>query len=144
MPEALRRVFVTALEPAPKQHLRVQQAFQRHVDNAVSKTVNLAGDASAAVVAEVYRDAWRLGLKGIGVDRYGAKAPQVLTLGVAEEPSARESFIECDPGACRLSGGPGGRVARRMGRRNRPAGPHLRGPRGRSRAVATGERRERR
>jgi ribonucleoside-diphosphate reductase alpha chain len=102
VPEALRPLFATALEIPPRQHLRVQQAFQRHVDNAVSKTINLAEDASAAVVAEVYRDAWRLGLKGITVYRYGSKAPQVLTLGAEEEPSAREFFTKCDPGACRL------------------------------------------
>jgi ribonucleoside-diphosphate reductase alpha chain len=101
-PEALRRLFVTALEIPPKQHLLVQQAFQRHVDNAVSKTINLAEDAGADAVAEVYREAWRLGLKGITVYRYGSRAPQVLTLGAEEEPTARELFTKCDPGACRL------------------------------------------
>jgi len=101
-PEALQRLFVTALEIPPKQHLLVQQAFQRHVDNAVSKTINLAEAAGADAVAEVYHQAWRLGLKGITVYRYGSKAPQVLTLGAEEEPTTREFFAKCDPGACRL------------------------------------------
>jgi ribonucleotide reductase alpha subunit len=44
-----------ALEISPEQHVRVQAAFQKHVDNAVSKTVNLAGDALPSVVAAAYR-----------------------------------------------------------------------------------------
>jgi ribonucleoside-diphosphate reductase alpha chain len=102
VPEELRRLFVTALEIPPRQHLRVQQAFQRHVDNAVSKTINLPEETGPEAVAEIYREAWRLGLKGITVYRYGSKASQVLTLGAEEEPTAREFFTKCDPGACRL------------------------------------------
>ncbi len=99
---ALARRFATALTVSPAQHLRVQQAFQRHVDNAVSKTVNLPAAATPSDVATVYLDAWRLGLKGVTVYRYGSAPGQVLTLGAEEEPAARELFARCDPAACRL------------------------------------------
>jgi ribonucleoside-diphosphate reductase alpha chain len=101
-PEVARRLFVTALEVPAHQHLRIQAAFQRHVDNAVSKTINLPEDATADAVREAYVTAWRLGLKGITVYRYGSRGEAVLSLGVEEEPLARELFTKCDPGACRL------------------------------------------
>jgi ribonucleoside-diphosphate reductase alpha chain len=102
VPEATRRLFVTATEiPAP-QHLRIQQVFQRHVDNSVSKTINLPEESDREEVAHAYLEAWRLGLKGITVYRSGSKGSQVLTLGVGEDAAGRELFVKCDPGACRL------------------------------------------
>jgi ribonucleoside-diphosphate reductase alpha chain len=102
VPERVRRLFVTANEVDVGQHLQIQQAFQRHVDNAVSKTINLPEDATADAVARAYLEGWRLGLKGVTIYRSGSKAGQVLTLGVDEDPTAREFFAKCDPGACRL------------------------------------------
>jgi len=81
LPEDLRRLFVTALEIAPDRHLQIQDAFQRHVDNSVSKTVNLPEDAEPADIARIYRRAWELGLKGVTVFRYGSKGVQVLQVG---------------------------------------------------------------
>ena len=102
VPQAVRRLFVTAAEVSAHQHLRIQHAFQRHVDNAVSKTINLPADSDQEEVAHVYLEGWRLGLKGVTIYRYGSKAGQVLTLGVDEDPATRELFTKCDPGACRL------------------------------------------
>jgi ribonucleoside-diphosphate reductase alpha chain len=102
VPDEIRRRFATATEVPPGQHLRIQQAFQRRVDNAVSKTVNLPEDASATDVGDVYRAAWRLGLKGVTVFRCGSRDSQVLMLGVGEDAATREAFTKCDPGACRL------------------------------------------
>ena len=102
VPDAVRRLFVTAAEVSVTQHLGIQQAVQRHVDNAVSKTINLAEDAGRAEVARAYLDGWRLGLKGVTVYRSGSKPGQVLSLGLDEDPAARELFTKCDPGACRL------------------------------------------
>lgn len=102
VPEDLRRRFVTATEVAARQHLRVQQAFQRHVDNAVSKTINLPERATTSDVAEAYLEAWRLGLKGVTIFRAGSRDEQVLTLGLGEDPLAREFFARCDPAGCRL------------------------------------------
>jgi ribonucleoside-diphosphate reductase alpha chain len=95
-------LFLTALEIPPEQHIRVQAAFQKHVDNAVSKTVNLPSDASPQDVASVYRQAYQLGCKGVTVFRYGSKSETTLELGIGETPEEREYFTKCDPGACRL------------------------------------------
>jgi ribonucleoside-diphosphate reductase alpha chain len=102
IPKELRRLFVTALEIPADHHVRIQAAFQRHVDNAVSKTVNLSEGATPGEVGEVYRLAYKLGCKGVTVFRYGSKAEQVLELGIDETPYEREHFTKCDPGACRL------------------------------------------
>jgi ribonucleoside-diphosphate reductase alpha chain len=102
VPETMRARFVTATEIPPAQHLRIQHAFQRHVDNAVAKTINLPEAAGEDDVAAAYLEAWHLGLKGVTIYRYGSKGEQVLTLGAGEDPAAREHFAKCDPGACRL------------------------------------------
>jgi ribonucleoside-diphosphate reductase alpha chain len=95
-------LFATALEIPPEQHIRVQAAFQKHVDNAVSKTINLPASASPSDVASAYRLAYRLGCKGVTVFRYGSKSELALELGLGETPEQRESFVKCDPEACRL------------------------------------------
>jgi ribonucleoside-diphosphate reductase alpha chain len=102
VPEAARDLFVTATELDVDRHLAVQHAFQRHVDNAVSKTINLPEAAPARAVADAYMKAWRLGLKGVTVYRAGSRAQQVLTLGIGEEPAAHEHFARCDAAACRV------------------------------------------
>lgn len=78
IPHHLKEIFKTALQIPVERHLRIQQAFQRHVDNSVSKTINLPEDAGREDVAVAYRRAWEMGLKGITVYRYGSKATQVL------------------------------------------------------------------
>ncbi len=102
VPETARRLFVTATEVDVTHHLRIQAAFQRHVDNAVSKTINLPEGAGSDDVARAYLEGWRFGLKGVTVYRSGSKTGQVLTLGADEDAAARELFAKCDPGACRL------------------------------------------
>jgi ribonucleoside-diphosphate reductase alpha chain len=78
VPEAVRRVFVTAGEIAPEAHVRIQAAFQRHVDSAVSKTVNLPAGAAVADVAAAFRLAWESGCKGITVYRDGCREGQAM------------------------------------------------------------------
>lgn len=102
VPEDIERLFVTALQIPPERHLQVQAAFQRHVDNAVSKTVNLPQTAGPEAIAEVYRRAWRLGLKGVTVYRHGSKASQVLELGVADEAYHYDHSARCDSTECCL------------------------------------------
>lgn len=98
----VRRLVRTALEISPEEHLQIQAAFQQHVDNAVSKTVNLPQSATADTVADVYRRAWESGLKGVTVYRYGSKDQQVLQLGAEDSPQQHEHFARCDPEDCRL------------------------------------------
>jgi ribonucleoside-diphosphate reductase alpha chain len=78
LPEQMRRLYKTALEIPPERHLQMQAAFQRHVDNAVSKTINLPGDAKVQDVGQAYWRAWELGLKGVTVFRSGCKGRNVL------------------------------------------------------------------
>ncbi len=80
-PEEMRRRYATALEIAPEWHVRMQAAFQRHSDNAVSKTVNLPFSATPADVETVYHLAYRLGCKGITVYRDRCRDAQVLNIG---------------------------------------------------------------
>jgi ribonucleoside-diphosphate reductase alpha chain len=85
LPEALRRLFPTTFEVSVDYQVRMQAAFQRHVENAVSKTINLPPDATLADVAQAYTLAYKLGLKGITVYRYGSKPGQVLSLPTAAQ-----------------------------------------------------------
>ncbi|HLI31592.1 MAG TPA: adenosylcobalamin-dependent ribonucleoside-diphosphate reductase [Solirubrobacteraceae bacterium] len=102
LPEDLRSAFVSALEIEPLWHLRMQGAFQRHVDGAVAKTVNLPADADPAAVREIYMRAWKEGVKGITVYRYGSKAGQVLSfLGERERREAPPVTVAADyAGGC--------------------------------------------
>ena len=77
----IKRLFRTAHEISPDYHLQIQKAFQDHVDNAVSKTVNLPTDATPEMVLDIYREAYRMGLKGITVFRDKSREHQILARG---------------------------------------------------------------
>jgi len=70
--------FMTTLDISPEWHVKMQAAFQRYTDNAVSKTVNLPEDASRGDIEDIFMLAYRLKCKGITVYRYGSRARQVL------------------------------------------------------------------
>jgi len=84
VPRKFQRLFVTAHDINPTWHVRMQAAFQKMTDNAVSKTVNFPESATKDDVAEVYWQAYRLNCKGVTVYRDRSLEGQVLTLGTAE------------------------------------------------------------
>jgi len=81
VPDDIKRLFVTALAIKPEWHIKMQAAFQKYTDNAVSKTVNLPTEATVDDVRNIYKLAWKLKCKGVTVFRYGSKPEQVLYIG---------------------------------------------------------------
>ena len=81
LPEHLRSVYVTSMDVEPIWHLKMQAAFQKYTDNAVSKTVNLPSSATKEEIWDIYWKAYEYGCKGVTVYRDGSKTSQVLCTG---------------------------------------------------------------
>jgi ribonucleoside-diphosphate reductase alpha chain len=95
VPEDMKRLFVTALDIKPEWHVRMQAVFQKHTDNAVSKTVNLPTEATIENVRGIYELAWKLKCKGVTVYRYGSKPEQVLYIGEIRTDTGK--FVTFEP-----------------------------------------------
>lgn len=79
IPEDIRRVFVVSHDIAPMDHLLMQDAFQRYVDNNISKTINMPNSATVEDVLNIYLEAMKLNVRGLTVYRDGSLETQVLT-----------------------------------------------------------------
>ena len=87
VPEDIKRLFVTAHDISPEWHVKMQAAFQKFTDSAVSKTVNFPHEATPDDVAEVYMLAYQENLKGITIYRDRSRDSQVLTIGEVAKKS---------------------------------------------------------
>jgi ribonucleoside-diphosphate reductase alpha chain len=104
IPDDVKRVFVTAFDIASVWHVKMQAAFQKYCDNAVSKTINFPNDVDIKEVETAFMLAYELKCKGITIYRYGSKAQQVLYLSLGD---SKDKFVSADP---EYSGGCPGQV----------------------------------
>jgi len=79
IPDEIKRIFVVSHDIEPMDHLLMQDAFQRYVDNNISKTINMPNSATVDDVLNIYLEAMKLNIRGLTIYRDGSLQTQVLT-----------------------------------------------------------------
>ena len=97
VPKKFQQIFETAHDISPREHIAIQAAFQKHTNNAVSKTINFGHDATVDDVREAYLLAYELGCKGLTIYRDGCRDNQVLSTEKTQEPGGRSAAGEPVP-----------------------------------------------
>ena len=92
IPDHIKEYFITAFDISPENHILMQAAFQKYVDNAVSKTINLPYDATPEQIGELYMMGWKHGCKGLTIYRDGSRDDQVIV--AAKEETVTYSHQE--------------------------------------------------
>lgn len=95
IPDKLKKVFVTANDLTPEEHLDILEVFSNYVDLSCSKTINLPYEATVEDVEDIYMQAWERGIKCVTIYRNGSRSEQTLTTGKQqEEKKEKETFIK--------------------------------------------------
>ena len=93
IPDHIKRVFVVAQDISPEWHIKMQAAFQKHVDSSVSKTINFPHEASMQDIEKTYILAHKLKCKGVTIYRDGSRDNQVLNIGEVNRTETKDQPI---------------------------------------------------
>jgi len=94
IPANIKKLFLTAHEIPWKAHIKMQASWQKHIDNAITKTINLSSDTTISIVEQAYMTAWESGCKGITIYRDRSKSSQVIEFGSSTENNERKVIKE--------------------------------------------------